>query len=60
MSKSTGIDSGMEMLLIFSGEPLQKTVKWDSPTPLTTTDMHWRSDVNWNWRMMPISFSKDI
>ena len=47
------------MLLIFSGEPLQKTVKWDSPTPLTTTDIHCRSEVNWNCRMMPISFSKD-
>ena len=39
-SKSTGSVSGSEMLLIFSGDPLQKTVKWVSPTPLTTTDMH--------------------
>ncbi len=59
ISKSTGKVSGKEMLLIFSGDPLQKTVKWDSPTPLTTTDMHCRSEVNWNCRIMPISFSKD-
>jgi hypothetical protein len=33
-SKSGGNVSGSARLLIFSGEPLQKTVKWDSPTPL--------------------------